>query len=348
MIETGYVEVVIAVSLMVLAIALSRWQRIGTEKELAIGTVRSFVQLVAVGYALELIFGLESIFAVLGTLLIMVLVGSYTAARRAPQIPRAWSISFIAILGGSVVTLGLMLAAGIIKAKAQYFIPLGGMTIGNSMNCSAQVMERLHSDITGNRLAVETALALGKTWREAVAGFFTKAEDGHDADAELPESGRHCAASWRHDRDDSGWSFAFEGGLDTGGCGVYANGGGHRHRPGGRASIHPSNVHSGRPAQDLGTPHRYEYLHSRCYILGPRDPDSADKRTPVLRHAGRAEGASSSTNIASIFLDPRRSQSCRSEILTSLNGRRMPKTICFRPQIGYNTGALAAVPKPYK
>jgi putative ABC transport system permease protein len=175
MIETGYVEVIIAVSLMVLAIALSRWQRIGTEKELAIGTVRSFVQLVAVGYALELIFGLESIFAVLGALLIMVLVGSYTAARRAPQIPRAWSISFIAILGGSVVTLGLMLAAGIIKAKAQYFIPLGGMTIGNSMNCSAQVMERLHSDITGNRLAVETALALGKTWREAVAGFFTKA-----------------------------------------------------------------------------------------------------------------------------------------------------------------------------
>jgi len=175
MIATGYLEVGIAVSLMVLAIALARWQRIGTEKELAVGTVRSFVQLVAVGYALEIIFDLENIFAILGALLIMVLVGSYTASRRAPHVTRAWLISFVSILAGSVVTLGLMLTVDIIEAKAQYIIPLGGMTIGNSMNCSALVMERLHSDVTGNRLAVETALSLGKTWRESVARYFQSA-----------------------------------------------------------------------------------------------------------------------------------------------------------------------------
>lgn len=175
MIDTGFPQVAIAVSLMALAIVLARWQRVGTEKEMAIGTIRSFVQLVAVGYALEFIFNLENIFAILGTLMIMVVVGSYTAARRAPKIPGVWLISFIAILAGSVVTLGLMLAVGIISAKAQYLIPLGGMTIGNSMNCSALVMERLHSDITGNRLAVETALSLGKNWRESVHTFFTKA-----------------------------------------------------------------------------------------------------------------------------------------------------------------------------
>jgi len=49
------------------------------------------------------------------------------------------------------------------------------MTIGNSMNCSALVMERLHSDVTGNRPAIETALALGGTWREAVHIYFTRA-----------------------------------------------------------------------------------------------------------------------------------------------------------------------------
>jgi UDP-glucose/iron transport system permease protein len=175
MIETGYVDVAIAVTLMIIAIVLSRWQRIGTEKEIAIGTIQSFVQLVAVGYALEFIFNLDNIFAILGTLLVMILVGSYTAARRASQIPHAWVLSFVAILAGSVVTLGLLLTMGIIKAKASYIIPLGGMTVGNSMNCSALVMERLHSEITGNRLAVETALALGKTWREAVSSYFTKA-----------------------------------------------------------------------------------------------------------------------------------------------------------------------------
>lgn len=175
MIDTGFVEVAIALLLMVLAVILARWYRVGTEKEMIIGTVRSFVQLVAVGYALELVFNLENIFAIMATILVMIIVGSYTAARRASHIPNAWPLSFISILAGSVVTLGLMLAAGIIRAKAQYIIPLGGMTVGNSMNCAALVMERLHSDISGNRLAVETALALGKNWREAVATYFRKA-----------------------------------------------------------------------------------------------------------------------------------------------------------------------------
>lgn len=175
MIDTGFKEVGFALILMALAIILARWQKIGTEKELFIGTIRSFVQLVAVGYALEFIFDLENIFAILGTLIIMILVGSFTSARWSKHIPYARTISFIAIFCGSVVTLGLMLAVGIINAKAQYIIPLGGMIIGNSMNCAALVMERLYSDITGNRPAVETALSLGKTWREAVSTYFTKA-----------------------------------------------------------------------------------------------------------------------------------------------------------------------------
>lgn len=175
MIETGFREVFIAVLLMVLAIALARWQKVGTEKELLVGTIRSFVQLVAVGYALEFIFDLESIFAILATIIVMILVGAYTAARRASFIRHAWLLSFVSIFAGSLVTLGLMLAVGIIRPKAQYIIPLGGMIIGNSMNCAALVMERLYSDVSGNRLAIETALSLGKSWREAVSDYFRKA-----------------------------------------------------------------------------------------------------------------------------------------------------------------------------
>ncbi|MCP4567447.1 MAG: iron export ABC transporter permease subunit FetB [FCB group bacterium] len=175
MIDTGYTEVGFALILMALAIVLARWQKIGVGKDLIVGTIRSFVQLVAIGYALEFIFGLENLFAILGTLTIMTLVGSYTAASWSKKIPNSWAISFIAIFLGTLVTLGLMLAIGIIRAKAQYIIPLGGMIVGNSMNCAALVLERLHSDISGNRSAIETALSLGKTWREASAVYFTKA-----------------------------------------------------------------------------------------------------------------------------------------------------------------------------
>ena len=175
MIDTGFKEVGFAVLLMVLAVALSRWQKLGSEKELAIGTIRSFLQLVAIGYALEFIFDLENIFAVLLTLMVMIIIGSYTAARRARQIRHSFLISFVSILLGSIVTIGIMLAVGVIRAKAHYIIPLGGMVVGNSMSCAALVMERLHSDITGNRLAIETSLSLGKTWREAISGYFSNA-----------------------------------------------------------------------------------------------------------------------------------------------------------------------------
>lgn len=174
-IEIGFFEVGVAASLMLLAVILSRWQKVGVEKELMIGTVRSFVQLVAVGYALEFIFGLDSVGSITATLLVMILVGSYTAGKRAPHIQNAWLLSFISITIAAIFTLGLMLGAGIIKLKAQYIIPLGGMTIGNSMNTASLVMERLYSDIKSNRSAVETSLSLGKTWRIAVAPYFRQA-----------------------------------------------------------------------------------------------------------------------------------------------------------------------------
>jgi len=175
MIETGYLEVAFAVLLMVLAIVLSHWQKLGTGKQLTIGTFRSFLQLVAIGYALEFIFGLENFAAIAATLLIMIGVGSFTASRWVKQIRNAWPLAALSILAASIVTLGLMLVLGIIRPKAEYIIPLGGMIVGNSMNCAALVMERLRSDISKNRLAIETALSLGQGWREASRGYYRDA-----------------------------------------------------------------------------------------------------------------------------------------------------------------------------
>jgi putative ABC transport system permease protein len=103
----------------------------------------------------------------------MIAIGAHTAGRRAPHLEKGWLFASVALLAGTAVTLGLMLVLGIIEAKAVYIIPLGGMIIGNSMTCSAQTMERLHSDLTSNRLAVETSLALGKSWKESSALFFS-------------------------------------------------------------------------------------------------------------------------------------------------------------------------------
>ncbi|MEE9443025.1 MAG: iron export ABC transporter permease subunit FetB [candidate division Zixibacteria bacterium] len=172
MIDTGLKEVGFAVLLMILAIVLTRWQRIGVEKQLIVGIFRSFIQLIAIGYALEFIFGLDNIFAIMGMLFIMVIVGAHTTSRWVPQIDRAWLLASSAIIVALIVTLGLMLAVQIIRPESHYIIPLGGMIIGNSMNCAALVMERLYSEIKTNKLAIETSLSLGKSWRQASHPYY--------------------------------------------------------------------------------------------------------------------------------------------------------------------------------
>lgn len=175
MIETGYIQVAAALFLVALAIVLARVKAIPVEKEMAFGAVRSFVQLVAVGYALEFIFNTESLWLVVLAVMVMITVGAYTASGRAREGKGAFKISLAAIFTGSLVTLGLMLALNIITSEARYIIPLGGMIISNSMNASALTLDRVGSDLKGNRLAIETALSLGKTWRESSRSLYRQA-----------------------------------------------------------------------------------------------------------------------------------------------------------------------------
>ncbi len=175
MIETGYIQVLTAFSLVAVAFILSRIKSIPVEKEIAYGSIRTFVQLIAVGYALEFIFKSESIYLVLLSVLIMLLMAAYTAGERASKFKGGFMISFISLSVGSLVTLGLMLVLKIIGPEARYIIPLTGMIISNSMNGVSITFDRIGSDLNSNRREIETALSLGKSWREASHRFYRDA-----------------------------------------------------------------------------------------------------------------------------------------------------------------------------
>lgn len=172
MIETGYFQVLMAVLLAAVAFILTRIKSIPVEKEVAFGSIRAFIQLVAVGYILEFIFNTESFWLVLLSVGIMLVVGAYTAGQRAEHFQRGFPIAFISMAAGSLVTLGLMLVLRIISAEARYIIPLAGMIIASSMNASAITFNRIGSDLKSNRLAIETALSLGKSWKEASRVYY--------------------------------------------------------------------------------------------------------------------------------------------------------------------------------
>ncbi|MBN1213341.1 MAG: iron export ABC transporter permease subunit FetB [candidate division Zixibacteria bacterium] len=167
----GFVEVLFSLALVAIAIGLTLWWKIPVQKDMSFGSVRAFVQLVAVGYVLKYIFELESIALVFLAILIMITVGAHTASGRVKKIKGTFVIAFAAIFIGSAITLAVLLLLNVITFEARYIIPLAGMIVANSMNATTLTINRITSDITANRLAIETALSLGKNWRLATRTF---------------------------------------------------------------------------------------------------------------------------------------------------------------------------------
>ena len=167
----GLTQVLISLVLVVASLIITRYWKIDAAKDISLGSVRAFVQLVAVGYVLKAIFATESVWLVLLALAVMILVGAQAASSRVKKLKRTFVIALTAMTVGSFFTLASMLLLNIITLEARYIIPLGGMIIGNSMNATALVLDRLVSDIRSNRLAIETSLSLGKSWRLASAGY---------------------------------------------------------------------------------------------------------------------------------------------------------------------------------
>ncbi|HSK98818.1 MAG TPA: iron export ABC transporter permease subunit FetB [Rubrobacteraceae bacterium] len=163
------VSALLALGLVAVAVALSLYQRLDLERDIGVAVVRSFVQLTAIGYVINLVFGLKNLFYVVLLLAVMVLFAGWTTSRRAVGVPRALSLATVAIGVAAVATLGMLLLLGVVPTTGRYLIPLGGMVIGNSMNTASLVLARVRDDIGARRLDLEAALALGATSRQAVS-----------------------------------------------------------------------------------------------------------------------------------------------------------------------------------
>ena len=159
----------LTLGLVAVAVILSLYERLDLERDITVAVIRSFVQLAAIGYVIDYVFGLENLGVVALLLAGMVLFAAWTSARRATDVPNAFPIEAVAVGVAAVATLVLFLALGKVPATVRYVIPLGGMVIGNSMNAASLTMTRIRDDLAEQRLKVEAALALGATSRQAVS-----------------------------------------------------------------------------------------------------------------------------------------------------------------------------------
>lgn len=169
------VDLVLCLGLIGLAIALSLWRKLGLEKQLAYSAGRSLVQLIAIGYILDLVFAINNWLVVLGILGIMIAIASVVTRNRIDQkLKGLLSTVILALVASNVFTLAYVILL-IVQPdqwyEPQYLIPLAGMLFGNAMNSASLAGDRLLNSIQHNRLEIETHLSLGATAKQAISSY---------------------------------------------------------------------------------------------------------------------------------------------------------------------------------
>jgi putative ABC transport system permease protein len=169
------VDLAIAVGLMGVAIGLSVWEKLGLELNLVLATGRSILQLLVLGYVLDVIFAFDSVWAVLAILAVMLTTASIVARNRITQkIPQVLPLVWVSMLLSTVLTLvytNFLIIQPNRWYEAQYLVPLAGILLGNAMNAAAIAGERLVSTINSSQMEIETHLSLGATAQQAVTQY---------------------------------------------------------------------------------------------------------------------------------------------------------------------------------
>lgn len=173
-VEISWLDLALAVPLVLAAVALSAWQRLGLGKGLVFGAIRASIQLIVVGHVLLWLFAANEWYLVLGLMLVMVAVAAWTAADRqthgAANLKQLRMICGMSILVGSGVTIAYVTTIVVAVEpwyNPRYLIPLFGMIVSNAMNGAALAAERLQSEMEAARAEIEAYLALGASAQRA-------------------------------------------------------------------------------------------------------------------------------------------------------------------------------------
>jgi putative ABC transport system permease protein len=170
----SYVDLAIAAALILINGVLSLVLKLGLGRQLLWASVRTVVQLLAVGYLLGWVFAHAEWYVVLPLMCLMTLVAGVSAAGRGKRtyagqlmdsVASVWSSSWL------VAAIGLFVIIRIRPwYEPQYAIPILGMILGNTLTAVSLGIERMTQELVSGRSTIEMILALGGTRWEAAQG----------------------------------------------------------------------------------------------------------------------------------------------------------------------------------
>ncbi|WP_432702410.1 ABC transporter permease [Lysinibacillus sphaericus] len=163
-----YTSLSLTLIFVLIPLVLSKTFKLGLEKDTIIATIRSIIQLLAVGYILNFVFDVGSIIYIFLMVALMIVAATLNARKKGKGIKGiTWKIVFTLVMV-EIVTQGVLLGFNIVPTTAQYIIPISGMLIGNSMVLSILFLNRFTAEITSHENEIELILSLGGTPKQAI------------------------------------------------------------------------------------------------------------------------------------------------------------------------------------
>ena len=153
---------------VLIPILLSKTFKLGLDKDVLIATIRSIIQLLAVGYVLQFVFDSESFFYIFLMIILIITAAVHNARKKGVMIKViTWKL-ILTYCFIEVLTQSVLISLKIIPATAQYMIPISGMIIGNAMVLSILFLNRFTAEIENRTGEVELFLSLGGTPKQAI------------------------------------------------------------------------------------------------------------------------------------------------------------------------------------
>lgn len=174
--DIGALGLVTSLVLVAVAVALSRWQRLGLEASMLYACSRAMGQLLVVGLALTLVIDPDQPLALAWAwVVLMVGVAAVTVGQRARSIVGLRSLALLSLSLSTGVSLAVIFGLGIFPLEGRAIVPVSGMMVGNSLTATVVAARRIVGELADKRPEVEARLALGQPWPVASRPYVREA-----------------------------------------------------------------------------------------------------------------------------------------------------------------------------
>lgn len=139
--------------------------RLKLEKDLIIGAIRTFSQLLMMGYVLNFVFNNKNPLLILAVFTWMIFWASRIINKRIKDRPFNMQGTIFLSMLVTYILISSLTTGPLLQVTPWYdpmiFIPIAGMVIGNSMNAIALSLDRLFSELKHNKEEIEQMLLFG-------------------------------------------------------------------------------------------------------------------------------------------------------------------------------------------